>query len=356
MNGYPDVAPETRARVLAGIREHDFTPVRAARSLVTGKTHVVGVILETGPGHPDLQHPFFQEVLVGLKHTVGSLGYDLLLFSVETSGNGSAGSATVAGAAVRHPENGNAPARPDGPHPHRFLARARQHRVDGVVLMGVDRHDPEIEELVRSGIAAMSVDLDLEGGRTGHVTSDNVTGASLAVRHLAELGHRTIGLIGGPGDMRPAVDRLMGYRRELDRLGIRHRAEYVREGDFYPASGHAEMSALLDLQDPPTAVFVAGDLMAAGAIQAISERGLECPHDVAIVGFDDIQIAGLLQPALTTVRQDKQGLGSAAGESLVRLIDDPDMEPPVVVVPVELVVRDSSQDRRKDRAVERGKG
>jgi LacI family transcriptional regulator len=368
MNGYPDVAPETRERVLAGIREHDFTPVRAARSLVTGRTHVVGVILETGAGHPDLQHPFFQEVLVGLKHTVGGLGYDLLLFSVETSGNGSAPApnaaphpapnpaSNVRGVVERHPEHASTNDRPDGPHPHRFLARARQHRVDGVVLMGVDRHDPEIEEVVRSGIAAMAVDLDLEGGRTGHVTSDNVTGASLAVRHLAELGHRTIGLVGGPGDMRPAVDRLMGYRRELDRLGIQHRAEYVREADFYPASGHAAMSALLDLPDPPTAVFVAGDLMAAGAIQAISERGLECPRDVALVGFDDIQIAGLLQPALTTIRQDKQGLGSAAGGSLVQLIDDPDMEPPVVVVPVELVVRDSSQDRRKDRGVERGKG
>jgi LacI family transcriptional regulator len=339
LNGYPDVAPDTRERVLAGIREHDFTPVRAARSLVTGRTHVVGVILETGAGHPDLQHPFFQEVLVGLKHAVGGLGYDLLLFSVEAPveerGNDSARSARGS-----HAE--------EGPHPHRYLARARQHRVDGVVLMGVDRHDPEIEELVGSGIPTMSVDLDLEGGRTGHVTSDNVTGASLAVRHLAALGHRGIGMIGGPGDTRPAVDRLLGFRRELDRLGIHHRPGYVREGDFYPESGHDAMMSLIDLAEPPTAVFVAGDLMAAGAIQALSERGLSCPDDVAVVGFDDIQVAALLQPALTTVRQDKHGLGRAAGESLARLVEDPGLEPPNVVMPVELVVRDSSGDRRNE--------
>jgi LacI family transcriptional regulator len=319
LNGYPDVAPETRERVLAAIRESDFTPVRAARSLVTGRTHVIGVILATGAGHPDLQHPFFQEVLVGLKHTAGGMGFDLLLFSVESTGNGTGGSGS-----------------------HRYLARARQHRVDGVVVMGVDRHDPQVEELVRSGIPTMAVDLDLEGGRTGHVTSDNVAGAALAVRHLAELGHRRIGLIGGAGDTRPGAERLLGYRRELDRLGLEHRPEYVREGDFYPRSGYDAMSVLLDLSEPPTAIFAAADLMAAGAIQAITERGRTVPRDIAVVGFDDVHLAALLQPSLTTVRQDKQGMGAAAAESLVRMIEDRELDPPVVVVPVELVIRDSS--------------
>ena len=329
LNGYPDVAPETRERVLAGIREHDFTPVRAARSLVTGRTHVIGVILATGAGHPDLQHPFFQEVLVGLKHTVGSLGFDLLLFSVEAGGNGSA-----------HPDQ------------QRYVARARQHRVDGVVLMGVDRHDRQIEELVASGTPIMAVDLDLEGGRTGHVMSDNVAGASLAVRHLADLGHRRIALIGGAGNTRPGVDRLLGYRREMERRGLTHRPEYVREGDFYPDSGYRAMAELLGLPQPPTAVFAAADLMAAGAIQALTERGLSCPRDVSVVGFDDIHIAALLQPALTTIRQDKHGLGAAAGESLIAVIEDPEASPPVVVVPVELVIRDSTSQAADERSVD----
>ena len=325
---------------MAGIEAHDFTPVRAARSLVTGRTHVVGVILATGPGHPDLQHPFFQDVLVGLKHTVGALGFDLLLFSVERDENGSAAL-----------EPRRAPGRSAGEVPghRRYLARARQHRVDGVVLMGVDRHDPDVEELVTSGLPVMSVDLDLVGGRTGHVMSDNVTGASLAVRHLAELGHRKIGLIGGPGDMRPAVDRFLGYRRELERLGLPHRPEYVREGDFYPESGQVAMRSMLEEPDPPTAVFATSDLMAAGAIQALSDRGLSCPRDVSIVGFDDIQIAALLQPPLTTIRQDKEALGHATGESLTRLIDDPDLDPPTVTVPVELVVRDSTASSPPER-------
>jgi LacI family transcriptional regulator len=281
---------------------------------------VIGVILETGAGHPDLQHPFFQEVLEGLKHAVGGLGYDLLLFSSEAAGNGTG----------------------SGVGRHRYFARARQHRVDGVVLMGVDRHDPEIGELIDSNVAIMSVDLDLEGVRAGHVMSDNVNGAALAVRHLTDLGHRRIAMIGGPQDGRPGVDRLLGYRRELQRLGLEHRPDFVREGDFYPGSGYAEMVSLLDLPDPPTAVFAAADLMAAGAIQALGERDLRCPSDVSVVGFDDVQLAALLQPALTTIRQDKQRLGRVAGESLIRAIEDPELSPPVTVVPVDLVVRAST--------------
>ncbi len=319
LNNYPDVAPETRRKVLAAIREQEFTPDRAARSLVTGRSQVIGVVLSTGVGHPDLQHPFFQEVLVGLKNSLGGLGYDLLLFSVPPAENGFG--------------------------PKRYLNRAKHHRVDGVALMGVDREDPEIKELVSSGLPCMAVDLDLQGGRTGHVMSDNVEGGALAVRHLYERGHRRIALIGGPAHTRPAVDRLLGYRRELQRLELTYRPEYVTEGDFYPESGYAAMTELLDLREPPTAVFAAADLMAAGAFQAINERGLSAPRDVAVVGFDDIQIAPLLQPSLTTIRQDKERLGGATGEALARLIEDPALEPPTITVPIDLVIRDSTAGR-----------
>jgi LacI family transcriptional regulator len=314
LNDYPDVSPETRERVWEAIRRERFVPDRTARSLVTGRSRVIGIILETGAGHPDLQHPFFQEVLVGLKHTLGSSSYDLLLLGTE-------GSAA------------------DG---HTYLQRVRHHRVEGLVLMGADRHDPQIEEVVRSGLPCMAVDLDLEGGRTGYVMSDNTEGAARAVRHLHDLGHRRIALIGGPASTKPGLDRLLGYRQELERLGLRAPTGYEQEGDFYPASGHAAMAALLELPEPPTAVVAAADLMAAGAIQAIVDRGLRVHDDVAVVGFDDIQIAALLQPSLTTVRQDKRGLGAAAARAIIRLIAEPELKPPVITLPVELVVRESS--------------
>jgi LacI family transcriptional regulator len=310
------VADETRERVLAAALELDYMPTAAARTLVTKRSYVVGVVLYTGQEHPDIQHPFFQEVLVGLKHSVGARKYDLLLFSTEDGENGF----------------GN----------REYLKRSRHHHVDGVVLMGVDGRDPAVRELVGSRIPCVAVDLDVVGPRTGYVMSDNERGAELAVEHLYELGHRRIAHITGLMTTKPAADRLLGYRAAIGRLGLPYRDDFVQEGDFYVESGYAATKALLDGPEPPTALFAASDLMAVGAMQAGHERGLEVPGDLAVVGFDDIQIAPLVRPGLTTLRQDKAGLGGAAGEALIRMIEDPAVTPPILTLPVELVVRDSS--------------
>jgi LacI family transcriptional regulator len=323
LNDYHDVSPATREKVLKVARELDYTPSAAARTLVMQRSQVIGVLLQTGEGHPDLLHPFFQEVLVGLKHRLGAGGYDILLFAAENPGNGFS--------------------------EHSFVRRARHHRVDGVVLMGADARDPEIQKLARSSIPCVAVDLDLVGRRTGHVISDNLGGARLAVRHLNEQGHERVAIVTGMLSTRPGVDRLLGYRAELEALGLRYRDDYVQEGDFYFDSGYAGMHALLDLSEAPTAVFVAGDLMAAGAVRAVEERGLRVPDDVALVGFDDIQLAAVMQPSLTTIRQDKIGLGAAAADALLRMVEQPDTAPPVTTLPVELVVRDSSDARRSSR-------
>ncbi len=319
-NDYTDVSDETRERVLKVARELDYTPSAAARTLVRQRSQVIGVILETGEGHPDLQHPFFQEVLVGLKHRLGDGGYDLLLFATEVSGNGS-----------------------EGPS---YLRRVRHHGVDGVVVMGVDAQSAEIQKLARSPIPCVAVDLDLIGRRTGHVISDNFGGARLAVRHLHEQGHERIAIVTGMLATRPGADRLLGYRAELEALGLRYRDDYVQEGDFYFESGYHAMQALLDLETRPTAVFAAGDLMAVACLRAAEERGVRIPEDVALVGFDDIQLAAMVQPPLTTIRQDKIGLGTTAGEAVLRMIEQTDAPPPVTTLPVELVVRDSSRARR----------
>jgi LacI family transcriptional regulator len=316
LNGYPDVRDETRRRVLALARELDYMPSAAARTLVTKRSNVIGVLLDTGAGHPDIHHPFFQEVLVGLKHGVGEAGFDLLLFATEHPGNG-----------FETPS---------------VLRRAKHHRVDGVALMGIDPRDPEMQKLIQSRIPCVAVDLDLVGPRTGYVMSDNVEGGRLAVRHLYELGHRRVATICGPTSTRPGVDRLLGYRAQIDRLRLPSPEGYEQDGDFYPESGYAAMQALLELDPPPTAVFAASDLMALGAIRAIQERGLAVPDDISIVGFDDIQLASLMHPSLTTVRQDKSGLGLAAADALVRMLEHPDTSPAVRAIPVELIARGST--------------
>src|SRR4051794_28749399 len=161
LNGYSDVRHETRERIMRLASELDYTPAAAARSLVTQRSHVIGVVLDTGEGHPDLQHPFFHEVMVGLKNEIGAAGFDLLLFASERPGNGYG--------------------------PHSYLKRCRHHNVDGVVVMGVDPEDPELGRVARSDLPTVGVDVALDGPSTAYVISDNAAGAAAAVQHLADL-------------------------------------------------------------------------------------------------------------------------------------------------------------------------
>ncbi len=323
LNGYADVRPETRERIMRLARELDYTPAAAARSLKTQRSHVIGVFLETGEGHPDLQHPFFHEVLVGLKNAIGSQGYDLLLFAAETPGNGYG--------------------------KHSYLKRSRHHNVEGSVLMGQDPEEPEVRRLVRSELPIVGVDIELEGPATAYVISDNIDGASRAVRHFHSIGHRRIATITGMLETRTGGDRLRGYRQALQACGLAYRDEYVAYGDFYVESGRRAMADLLSLDEPPTAVFAASDMMALGAIRAAGDAGLSVPADVSVIGFDDIQLADHMNPPLTTVRQDKAGLGAAAGSALVRLIDgEQDAVTHSTVLPVELVRRGSTRPRTTD--------
>src|SRR3954465_14054622 len=156
LNGYADVRPETRERIMRLASELDYTPAAAARSLVTQRSHVIGVFMETGEGHPDLQNPFFHAVLGGPKQRVGAPGIDLLLFASERPGNGYG--------------------------PHSYLKRARHHAVDGAALIGLDPEDPEVRRLTRAEVPCVGIDMDLEGTNVEVVMSDNVSGAEAAVR------------------------------------------------------------------------------------------------------------------------------------------------------------------------------
>ena len=321
LNGYADVRPETRERIMRLARELDYTPAAAARSLVTQRSHIIGVFMETGEGHPDLQHPFFHEVLGGLKQRVGAEGFDLLLFASERPGQ------RLRPALL--PQARAAPQR------RRLRAdRARPRRRRGAPAGA--RGDPAASASTWTS-RATSVEV---------VMSDNEGGAIAAVRHLHDLGHRRIATITGMVDSRPGADRLRGYRcrRAGARARLPRRLRGLRRLLRREREGGAR-SGLLALDEPPTAIFAAADMMAIGAIRAAAEAGLSVPEDLSIVGFDDIQLASHFNPPLTTMRQDKLGLGGAAGDALVaRVAGDPD-RPALRTLPVELVVRGSTARR-----------
>jgi LacI family transcriptional regulator, galactose operon repressor len=322
LNGYPDVGPDTRERIVRLAEELDYTPQAAARTLVTRRSHVVGIFLDTFRDHADIQHPFFAEVLTGIKQRLGQAGYDLLLFASEQPGNGFG--------------------------VHSYLKRCTHHHVDGAVLMGVQPDDPEVQRLARSPLPCVSVDVEFEGQHTAWVSSDNHQGAELAVQHLSECGHKRIAHIAGPLHTTPGRERLRGFQKAMANANLSYFDELVVYGDFHYETGIAAMDKLLKLEKPPTAVFAASDMMAMGAMRAVYAAGLTVPDDVAMVGFDDITVAAMAHPPLTTVRQEKSLLGELAAEALLHQMDESanGTTNPTLTLPVTLVARESTLGER----------
>ena len=223
-----------------------------------------------------------------------------------------------------------------------LLELCRRHGAEGIIVVSLPYDDPETTALADSELPCVAIDIDLLGSRAGFVMSDNVSGAVQAVHHLAERGCRRIAFLSGYGVERVCIDRRFGYQSELARLGLEQRQEYVRLAKWDHGIAYEETRQLLELPAPPDGIFAASDVMAIGAMKAILDKGLRIPEDVAVVGFDDIDYAQLLTPSLTTIRQNRADLAGAAVEALLKMLERPKEAPPVSVLQVELVVRESS--------------
>jgi LacI family transcriptional regulator len=277
---------------------------------------LIGLISDLLPIH-DLKHPVFEKMLLGIRGRLAANHCDLLLCATLSIG---------ADAGMRR-------------------AAAQQtieHGVDAVIAWAIANGGPECEPILSSGLPAIFVDNDVLGGRAGSVMSNNVESMATVVNHLHETGRRRIAHITGHFNTRPGTDRLLGYRSELERLGLPAPEEYVVEGDFFYNSGYEGCKRLLKLPEPPDAIACASDSMAIGAMTAIEQAGLRVPDDIAVTGFDDADYAATVIPALTTMRQDAVGMGTAAAEAILRMLDNPDSSPSVVLIETELVVRESS--------------
>jgi LacI family transcriptional regulator len=223
-----------------------------------------------------------------------------------------------------------------------LLELCRRHDAAGIIVVSLPYDDPETTALAVSDLPCVAIDIDLLGNRAGFVMSDNVDGGTQAVRHLAECGCERIAFLGGFGVERVVIDRRFGYQSELARLGLEQHMEYVRMAKWSHIDAYDETQRLLALPHPPDGIFAASDVMAIGALKAISDAGLRVPADVAVVGFDDIEYARLLSPSLTTIRQNRSKLAEAAVDALLQMLEQPDEPPPVAVMPVDLVVREST--------------
>jgi LacI family transcriptional regulator len=309
LNEKGDIRPETRARVQEAAEALGYAADPAARALVTHRTNVVGVVVGDNAGHRDLSLIFFGKVLAAIARTLGSANYEALLMQVDDLAS-----------------------RP----------------LDAAILIGMDGDEPLIVESAKR-VPVVGVDVRVEGSDTAFVGSDHAEGIRLALAHLHALGHRRVAHIAGAVNTVAGRVRLETFVAEAERLGLDVPHEYIRRGDFSSASGYREACAALALNEPPTAIVAASDLMALAVLQAVWDFGVTPGRDVAVVGFDDLESAALAHPPLTTIRQDRQELGTLAAQRALELVSEPALTRRETIVPVELVVRASTaRDRPRN--------
>jgi LacI family transcriptional regulator len=304
LNDRADVSQETRERVRDVAEAVGYSADPAARGLVTQRTQLVAVVVGDNAGHRDLSLLFFGHVLAAISRRLARANYDALLVQ--------------------------------------RLELPMQHRFDAAILIGIDGNDQLVTDLWMRSAPFVGVDVRVGGRRNAFVGSDHRKGMLLALAHLHELGHSRIAHVAGAHNTVAGADRIAAFEHETRRLGLDLPDGYVREADFSSAGGYQAASALLALDERPTAIVAASDLMALAALQAIRDAGLEPGRDVAVIGFDDIEAAALAHPPLTTIRQDRERLGIVAAERALELIEHADTTPPDTIIPVELVVRGST--------------
>jgi LacI family transcriptional regulator len=306
LSGHPDVSPAMSARVMQAVAELDYQPDMLAQSLRRRETLTVGFVVG------DISNPLFAEIVTGVESTLHSSGYSMLLTN-------SLGDPLLETAHIQ---------------------LLTQRRVDGLVVSVLDEtHPATIARLRELDIPVVALDRNVPAEiGVSRVLSDHRSGMKAATLHLLDLGHRRIGLIGGPA-VRPALERRAGLEEAFAARGLP--ATYAaEEGSFSVEAGAAAMRRLLDLAEPPTAVIAGGNQLMLGALRVVSERGLRLGADLSFVGCDDVAITDLYQPAIAVVRRDNFAMGRAAAELLVGRMRD-GAEPSDVVLPTEFVARPS---------------
>ncbi|TNM29428.1 LacI family DNA-binding transcriptional regulator [Streptomyces sedi] len=311
LNGGHHVSPAAAEAVNAAIRRTGYVVNRHARSLITGRSGSAAFLL-TEPQERFFEDPNFNVLLRGCTQALAAHDIPLLLMI--------AGSRDEQRRIVRYVTAGH---------------------VDGVLLVSSRTGDPVAAQLARAGtpVVACGKPMDPRAGRLAHVAADDREGAREMVRHLLSAGRRRIATIAGPQDTPGGVDRLAGYREVLAEAGLPFQETLVETGDYGRAGGRACAERLLARHPDVDALFVASDLMARGALEALGDAGRSVPDDVAVGGFDDSSAALASAPALTTVRQPWDRISQEMVRVLLDRIAGEDTS--AVILPTELVVRET---------------
>lgn len=290
-NNYTDISAKAKKTILEAAKALDYYPNAQARGLKMRRSFTIGVILDELLGY-GLAHPFFSTVIQSFRMAVEEAGYSMILISNKL------GKSNI----------------------QSYTSHCTQLNVDAVFILCTDGNDPAIQELILSEIP--TVLFDMPSDHTSCVISNHFQGAYDAVSHLAQLGHKRIGHIYGSQETFAGLERHRGYTKAIEDNALALRDDYCADGDYFDLEhGKQAMERLLTLDEPPTAVFISGDIMALGAIQVCDERSIRIPEDLSIIGFDNLPILDWMSPSLTTVGQDYDAIGQACCELLTNIID-----------------------------------
>jgi DNA-binding LacI/PurR family transcriptional regulator len=310
VNGSLEVSPWALKAVQDAIRKLGYVPNHAARSLVTQRSDTVLLVVSESEDRV-FGEPFFASLVRGLSQELSSTPLQLNLMMANT-------------------------ARQHG----RVEQQVRNGHVDGVILISLHGDDPLPRNLMAAGAPVALNGRPMSEDPAPYVDADNESGARTATDYLYRQGRRRIATITGPQDMAAGVDRLTGYRAAL--RGKRGVTRLIAQGDFGQASGEAATRELLSKDPHLDAIFAASDLMAAGALRALRAAGRQVPDDVAVIGFDDSEVARHTDPTLTSVRQPMQQMGRELAKLLITQLRDPETKLSPVILPTELICRESA--------------
>ncbi|CAI8746473.1 MULTISPECIES: ribose operon transcriptional repressor RbsR [Kosakonia] len=287
------VSEAIREKVDAAIKTLNYAPSAIARSLKINQTRTIGMLITAST------NPFYSELVRGVERSCFERGYSLVLCNTEG----------------------------DEQRMNRNLETLMQKRVDGLLLLCTETHQPSQEIMQRyPSIPTVMMDWAPFDGDSDLIQDNSLLGGDMATQYLIGKGHTRIACITGPLDKTPARLRLEGYREAMTRAGLVIREGDEIESDFEFGGGFDAMQALLAMNERPQAVFIGNDAMAVGAYQALYQAGLKIPQDMAIVGYDDIELARYMTPPLTTIHQPKDELGELAIDVLIHRIAEPGLQ------------------------------
>ncbi|QNE77157.1 LacI family DNA-binding transcriptional regulator [Streptomyces finlayi] len=312
INGSPRVSDSTRATVEAAVNELGYVPNRAARALAGNRTDAIALVVPE-PETRFFAEPYFSDIVRGVGAALADTEMQLLL--------------TLAG---------------NDRERRRLAQYLTAHRVDGVLLVSVHADDPLPDLLEQLGMPCVISGRRHAAEPLASVDSDNFEGGRSAVNHLISRGRRSIATITGRLDVYGAQRRLDGYREAVAAAGMAPDERLIAPADFTEEGGARAMRELLARCPEVDAVFIASDVMAAGARQVLREAGRRVPDDIAMIGFDDSAVARHMDPPLTSVRQPTEEMGRTMTRVLLQEIAGRSDDRPRIVLPTELVVRDSS--------------